>query len=226
LEGFEQTIERAHAYFETKNKARDQALSRSRELIRHCALAIRAVHRGEEDLAVRLLGTAQQAAREMVADLEPHPDLYHTGYTQDALKELVEAHVTHALIAGHRLPTPEELDVLPSTYLKGLAEAMGEMRRHILDVIRHGDVGRSEELLRTMEDVYSALVTMDYPDALTAGLRRTTDMVRGVLERTRGDLTVAARQDAMHRALASFEQRIMMEEQPRPPVLTENEDDD
>ena len=209
MERLEAIIEQAQVYLEAKNVARDQALARSRQLIRHCALAIRAVHRGEREQATELLSTAGEAARHMVGDLADHPDLYHAGYTQDALKEFVEASVTEALITGRPLPMPEELDVLPATYLNGLAEAMGELRRYILDVLRRGQVGRCEEMLQVMQDVYSVLVTIDYPDALTGGLRRTTDMVRGVLERTRGDLTVAARQEAMQHALHQFEERML-----------------
>ena len=209
MEALDSIIDEAQAYFEAKNQARDEALARSRDLIRACARTIRAVHRGEYDHATELLAAARQAAERMVGDLEDHPDLYHTGYTQDALKEFVEASTTYRLILGESLPTPAELGVLPQTYLNGLAETMGELRRHILDIIRSGKVERCEELLQVMEDVYSVLVTIDYPDALTRGLRRKTDMVRGVLERTRGDLTLAARQDAMQHALRSFEQRIL-----------------
>lgn len=208
MERLHAVMEQAHSYLEAKNQARDQALARSRQLIRHCALAIRALHRREHDPATELLHIAREAAQHMVGDLADHPDLYHAGYVQDALKEFVEASVVHALITGQPLPTLAELDVLPTAYLKGLAEAMGELRRYILDVIRRGEVGRCEQMLQVMEDVYSVLVTVDYPDALTGGLRRTTDMVRGVLERTRGDLTVAARQEAMQHALQRFEQRI------------------
>ncbi len=214
MEQLDAMMEQARTYFEEKNSARELALARSRELIRDCALAIRAVHRAEYDEAAGLLAGARRAAQRLVADLEDHPDLYHAGYTQDALKELAEASITHALITGQPIPTMEELDILPPTYLNGMAEAMGELRRYILDVLRHGEVGRCEQVLQVMQDVYSVLVTVDYPDALTGGLRRTTDMVRGVLERTRGDLTVAARQEAMQRALHEFEQRVMPGESP------------
>jgi len=201
-------MEPLQAYFDQKNAARDRALSRSRQLIRHCARAIRAAHRGEHDAAAQLLATAGDEARSMVSDLADHPDLLHAGYTQDALKEYAEAHITCALITDAPLPTPEELDVLPAAYLKGLGEAMGEMRRYVLDVMRQGQIERGERMLRVMEDVYSALVTVDYPDALTLGLRRTTDLVRGVLERTRGDLTMAARQETLRQELRDFEERM------------------
>jgi len=208
LERLESIIERIHAYFEVKNAARDQALVRARELTRYCAHTIRAVHRAEYDKAAELLSTARQAAQRMVRDLADHPDLYHAGYTQDALKEFAEANITCALIMNKPLPTPDELEILPAAYLKGLAEAMGEMRRYVLDIMRHGEIEHCERVLQIMEDVYSVLVTIDYPDALTAGLRRTTDMVRGVLERTRGDLTVAARQEDLERALHDFEESV------------------
>jgi translin len=209
LERLEDIIERAQEYFEAKNAARDRALARSRELIRYCARTIRATHRGEYEEAAEMLATSREAAQCMVHDLAGHPDLYHAGYTRDALKEFAEASITYALITNQPLPSPEELDVPPPAYLNGLAEAMGEMRRYVLDVIRQGEIGRCEQMLQVMDDVYSVLVTIDYPDALTSGLRRTTDMVRGVLERTRGDLTVATRQEALQHALHSFEKRVM-----------------
>lgn len=219
MERLDDITERIGSYLEVKNKARDQALARSRELIRYCANSIRATHRAEYDEATQLLTTAREAARQMVSDLADHPDLYYTGYTQDALKEFAEASITLALITDRPLPTPEELDVMPATYLNGLGEAMGELRRYVLDVIRHGQVERCERMLQAMEDVYSVLVTIDYPDTLTGGLRRTTDMVRGVLERTRGDLTVAARQEVLQRALYDLECKL--EPHPEPPLPTE-----
>jgi translin len=208
LEQLESITDRLQAALEAKNAAREQALARSRELIRHCANTIRAAHRGEGEHAAALLSEAREAARQMVEGMQEHPDLYYTGYTQDALKELAEASITHALILGRPLPTPEELEIPPPAYLNGLGEAMGEMRRHALDLLRRGDVALCEGVLQVMEDVYSVLVTIDYPDSLTGGLRRTTDMVRGVVERTRGDVTVAVRQDALQHALREAQGRI------------------
>ena len=196
------------ADFERRNALRDETLRRSRELIRYCAHSIRATHRHEWEEAERLLHTAREAAAQMVDDLAQHPDLYFTGYTQDALKEMAEAHITYALVRGQPLPTPEQLRIEYPAYLKGLGEAMGELRRYILDLVRRGQTAEAEPFLAIMDEVYSYLVTVDYPDAITGGLRRTTDMVRGVLERTRGDLTIAVRQDQMHAALASLEREL------------------
>lgn len=190
--------------FEAKNAVRDETLRRSRQLIRHCANSIRASHRDDFADAQALLATARTAAAEMIADTQQYPDIFYAGYTQDALKELTEAHITYALITGESLPAPEDLAVEPASYLNGLAEAVGELRRYVLDRLRRGDVATGERLLAIMDDIYSLLITVDFPDAITGGLRRNTDMVRGVLERTRGDLTTAVRQEEMKAALRAF----------------------
>jgi translin len=177
-------------------------------LIRYCANSIRATHRGDHVEAQNLLATARAAAAEMVKETRAYPDLYYAGYTQDALKELAEAHLTRAIILEEALPPPATLQVEEAAYLNGLAEAAGELRRLALDALRRGEVQQAEKILERMDDIYSVLVTVDFPDAITGGLRRNTDLVRGVLERTRGDVTTAVRQEAMKAALQEFEQRM------------------
>ena len=194
--------------FEAKNMARDLALKRSRELIRFCSLSIRACHRHEFEKARALLTQVDDLAAAMIADLIDYPDLYHAGYTRDALKELTEAHLVYALIHHDPLPTPAELHVPHNAYLGGLAEAATEMRRYLLDLIRQDRLEEAEGYFTKMDDIYSVLVTIDFPDAITGGLRRQTDIVRGVTERTRGDLTVAVRQRKLEMALRAFEERI------------------
>ena len=208
MENLETIIEKIHTNFKAKSKVRDQTLRLSRELIRHCANSIRATHRGEFENATGLLATAKALASEMVDGVGDYADLYHAGYTQDALKEFAEASITYAVITDRPLPDPDELGVEYAAYLNGLGEAAGELRRHVLDLIRHGDLERGEEILSMMDDIYSVLVTIDFPNAITGGLRRTTDMVRGVLERTRGDLTMSLRQEKLQQALRDFEERV------------------
>jgi len=207
LRNLESIVERIRANFDAKNVARDLALARSRELIRHCANAIRAAHRNDFAEAGQLLLTAQELAANLAADLADYPDLYYAGYSQDALKEFAEANITVSLVQGHDLPEPEQLGVEYPAYLNGMGEAAGELRRYALDALRNGDITTAEKMLSAMDEIYDTLVTIDFPDALTAGLRRTTDMVRGVLERTRGDLTVAVRQQKLEEALKDFESR-------------------
>lgn len=192
----------------TLNTLRDATLARSRSLTRSCAHSIRAIHRHEWAEAEELLAQARSEARAMVEAIASQPTLYHAGYTQDALKEWVEAHLVSAVARRLPLPTPEELYVTGPTYLRGMSEAATEMRRFVLDLMRRGQVSEAEGYLEFMDEVYSHLVTVDFPDAVTDGLRRHTDVLRGVLERTRGDLTLAIRQDQMRMALLGFERNL------------------
>ena len=208
MEQLEQISEEIRRYFEEVNGARDLAYQRSRELVSICSRAIRAVHRAEWAAAEKLMNEAKAAAKQLVAGVQPYPDLYHAGYTQDSLKEYVEAYLTYAMIRDLSWPTPLELGVEYNTWLNGLAEATTELRRTILDLIRHGHSLESERLLAVMEEVYSVLIVMDFNDAITGGLRRRTDTVRGVLERTRADVTTSLRQAALEKALARVEERL------------------
>ena len=196
------TAETARQSLADTDRARERALRLSREMIRHCADSIRAIHRGEFEAARGLIGNASALVDESGALLREHPEVYYTGYMQDALKEYVEANAVLAFIQGNPLPTPAELQVGAAPYLGGLADTVGELRRHILDKLRHDDFDGCERALALMDEIYTILVTMDFPDAVTRGLRRSTDMVRGILERTRGDLTVALRQQRLERMLS------------------------
>ncbi len=191
---------------DAKSAARDKALLDSRKLTRQAALAIRALHRGDVDQARSLLQEGTSIIREVTKDLEGFPDLYWSGYVQDAQKEYAEASIVASLMANEVVPGPSDLAVEIAPYLNGLGEAASEMRRYVLDIIRHGSAEHQQEgerVLGQMDTIYTALITVDFPDALTGGLRRTTDLVRGVLERTRGDLTMSLRQAQLERALAS-----------------------
>jgi len=204
----ETIAKRIQADFEARNDARDEALRRSRELIRLCATAIRASHRDEWDTARELLAQADAVADGIREAIAPYPDLLYAGYTQDALKELVEAHVTLALARSALVPEPETLGVAYPAYLNGLCEAASEMRRRCLDELRRGNTAEAERLLEAMDELYDVLVTFDFPDAITGGLRRRVDQLRGVLERTRGDLTNSLRQDRLIHALRDFEEHV------------------
>ena len=198
----------ARESLERKYAAREQALARSRELVRTCARSIRAAHRQEFDAAGELLYEARGIGDQMSRDLAQHPDLYYAGYVQDALKELVEATAVLRMIRGEPPPSPLELGVPAPAFLNGLAEAVGELRRYLLDRLRRGDAEGCEVLLAMMDEIYSLLITLDYPDAITGGLRRTTDITRGIIEKTRGDLTFSLRQDGLERKLAELQGRL------------------
>lgn len=196
------------ARIEAIHAAREQALSMSRALVRQCANAIRAVHRAEFEDAEQQLREATRLVRELRDALGEHPSLLYAGYTQDALKEYAEAALVYAFLKDEPPPAAAMLHVDPAAYLNGMAEAASELRRAILDGLRHGEVERGERLLGIMDDVYSLLITVDFPDAVTGGLRRATDALRAVLERTRGDMTAAIRQEQLTRALEAFERQV------------------
>ncbi|HEX2031790.1 MAG TPA: haloacid dehalogenase [Actinomycetota bacterium] len=187
--------------FEAKMAAREAALAAARGAIRRSANAIRAIHRGELDEAHRLMDEAAEALAAGEGAVKDHPDVRFAGFLHDAQKEYAEARVTEAIITGKDLPPPDELGVSAAAYLNGMAEAVGEGRRAVLDLLRHGQVERSEEVLRAMEEMYYVLVTIDYPDAITGNLRRATDVARGLIERTRGDLSVSIVQRSLRDAL-------------------------
>jgi translin len=191
-----------------KNQARETALPLCREAVRHSANSIRSVHRKEFEAAQDLIDRVADLLRRAGAALQEHPDIRHAGFVHDAQKEFTEANLTLALVADRPLATPEALGVSYAAYLNGMGEAVGELRRHLLDSLRSGDVAHCEECLTAMDDIYGVLMTFDYPDAMTGGLRRTTDAIRGILERTRGDLTLAVRQRDLERKLGEFEERI------------------
>jgi translin len=174
---------------EEKHQAREVVLSASRRAIQSSAASIRATHRAEFENAAELAGDARAQLAQADAALTSQPDLRGNGPIHDARKEVVEAWLTLALVRGDALPGPEELGVDASAYLNGMAEAASELRRQVLDCLRRGELARGETLMAAMDDVYSVLATIDYPDVVTGGLRRTTDALRAVLERTRGDLT-------------------------------------
>jgi len=208
IKNLDEIIENAHQSFEDRTRVRDQALKQARQLTRHCANAIRAIHRDDSDLADEHLAAATELTLQLNAIASKYPDIYYAGYTQDALKEYVEAHNTRALITNQQIPTPEELHVEYNTYLKGLAESAGELRRRCLDILRHNRYEEAERLLGHMDEIYAVLVTIDYPNAVTGGLRRLTDIVRGVTERTRGDLTMSLRQERLEKQLRALEAQI------------------
>ena len=189
------------AVLDAKTEAREQGLAASRNAIRACGKAIRALHRYEVGPATELLDDAQTQLDSARSALSDHHDMLYAGFVHDAEKEVAEARITFALVTNAPFPTVGDVGVPPAAFLKGMAEAIGEIRRQILDLMRQGELKRCEELLASMDDMYYVLVSMDYPDGITLGLRRLTDVARSILERTRGDFTISKIQSSLRDAL-------------------------
>lgn len=193
--------DRLSARLDAATSAREKGLSASREAIRFCGNGIRALHRYEYDVARDLLGQADDRIAAARRALKEFPDLLNAGFIHDAEKELAEGRITYALVTDEPFPSPEDIGIDHSAFLKGMAESIGELRRHILDLMRKGELKRCEELLQSMDDMYFVLVSMDYPDGVTHGLRRLTDVARSIIERTRGDFTTSSIQSSLRDAL-------------------------
>ncbi len=200
--------ERAQQELSAKHEAREAGLRISREVIRLSANAIRAVHRHDLDEAASLISQASDRLEEADTIREQSPEIYYSGFLADARKEFAEANITLALISGNPIPQAEALGVEMSSYLNGMGEVIGELRRYVLDSLRRNETGRCEELMQVMDDIYSLLVTVDFPEGVTGGLRRTTDAMRGVLERTRGDLTMTLRQLELEKLLGGWQEHL------------------
>ena len=188
-----------------RNSDREQALSVSREVIRLSANAIRAVHRGEFDDAKELIKKGDARLRDADHIQGSSPSIFNAGFMDDARKEFTEANVTLAVISGADIPSIDDLKVDAAAYINGIAEVIGELRRYILDALRRDAMDGCQEFMDIMDEMYGVLVTIDFPEGVTSGLRRNTDAMRGVLERTRGDLTMALRQHSLEARLAEWE---------------------
>ncbi len=196
---------RAIEQLTARNRARERALSVSREVIRCSANAIRAVHRGQFESAKEVISQAASRLEETEPIRLENPEIYFAGFLADARKEFSEANITLAMISGGAIPRPEDLGIDASSFLNGLADVIGELRRYILDALRRDQFDRCQEFMDLMDEIYSILMTVDFPEAVTGGLRHSTDQMRGVLERTRGDLTMALRQSKLETRLARWE---------------------
>jgi len=212
----EEILETIRTHLEDKDAARELALVGSRKVIRLCAEATREMHREEWPQAEKQLGDSRQVLSEIEARLQQHQDVLHTGFVQDAQKEYAEARLALAVIRGQPIPGPAELGVPEAPYLNGMAEAIGEIRRRIIDLLRDGKVDNCVGLLETMSDFYAAIVTFDYPDAVLMGLRRRTDIARSLIEKTRHDLTTAIRQEKLEASLRRLESVLAQSAEPQP----------
>lgn len=204
IEDLEAIATHIRSYFVVEDEAREKALHLCRQVVQFSARSIHALHHQEQDKAKQLLDSAYKLVQDINHDLSEHGELLHSGFVHDAQKEFSEACITLALINKEALPKPENLGVSYAAYLNGLGEAVGELRRYILDSLRRRDFSRCEELLVTMDSIYGVLMTMAFPEVVTHGLRRTTDAIRGIVERTRGELTIALRQRELETKLDKF----------------------
>ncbi len=202
-------IEKIRKELEEKDKAREQGITLSREVVRNCRVAMQYVHKKELELAHSTTQTAEDNIKKMESILKDQPDIYYAGFVEHAQQEFTECSIMYALVSGKNIPGPGELGVEPVAYLNGLGDIGGEIKRHILDLIRHGMLDEGEKYLNIMEELYTGLMLFDYPDAMTHGLRTKTDRLRLLLEISRGELTAAVRQQKLEMAMQALENQFL-----------------
>jgi translin len=201
--------DRIRRHLGEKDSARELCLKNCREIIRLSSTAIRAIHRREKEPSRKTIDAASSLVGQIKNDFKTsHNELLYANYVHDAFKEYAEASITYGIIFESAVPDPDVLGVAYPAYLNGMAESVGELRRYILDGLRTGDYSSAENLLAVMDQIYSMLVTMDFPDAVTYGLRRNTDNVRGIVEKTRGDLTMVMHNDLLQRKIGVLTKKL------------------
>lgn len=193
--------EEVRSILDARFAARERAITESRKVIRAAANGIRALHRSEWDEAETLLSESGSRLASIADALQENPELLSHGVVHDAEKEYAESRITQAVFTGSPFPTFRDLGVDPVPYLHGMGEAVGEMRRRMLDLLRDEDVTGAERLLEQMDDIVDQLAEVDYPDGMTNGLRRTTDVSRALVERSRADLTATVVQERLRQDL-------------------------
>lgn len=189
--------------FDSKDRAREEAYRLSRKVVRLCSSSIRSVHRNDLALAEKILSEAATDLERIRVVLKDHQDVRYAGFVDGAEQEYAEARCVYSITTRRQILTPDEVGVDRVNYLAGLGDVTGELRRYILDLIRAGRAGEGEYFLGVIEEIYYLLMLFDYPDAITRGLRRKSDLARSMLERTRGDLTNALELAKMQKALSS-----------------------
>jgi len=197
-------IERIHEILRQKDKARESSIRQLRLLIRTCGDGIRALHRGDLRSAKQSIKEGARIADQVAEDLKKHPDLYHSSMVTAGLTEYAELTMVFKLLTKKRIPDMDEIDVPPAAYLNGMGDAIGEMRRHILDLLRRRQTKEAEEYLEIAENMHNLLMGFDYPKALVGDLRRRLDVARSLLEKTRADVTNAVLQEDLSRKLEAF----------------------
>jgi len=206
----EEISARIRENFEAKDNIREEGLKISREVVRECRTASFALHGQDFEKADKNIKTAGHALEKLEVLFEGHADIYHAGFVEHAQQEYSEVSVLSSLLKeeGEKLPSPEELRVEYAAYLNGLGDVVGELRRHVLDLIRKESFEKAEVFLGIMENIHAMLMDFDYPDAITGGLRRKTDVSRSLIEKTRGDVVNAIGQKKLETAMRNLESKL------------------
>lgn len=191
MKNLDNIVNKIEKSIDDKELIREKALRFSRDIIINCRKAIQYIHQGLNQEADENIKKASAKLAELYDTTKNFPEIYHNGFVENAAQELVEALCFYNIMQGKDLPDPDEIQTTYSSYLMGLCDLVGELRRTVLDSIRSGEQKNADEYLKMMEDIYDVIIRFDYPSGLVP-IKKKQDMVRGLIEKTRGELAVAS----------------------------------
>jgi translin len=191
-----------------KEKMREEAQKNMRQATSLSKQAILQIHQKKPKQAQTLLAQAKQIITKLWQTSQKHPNIIYTGMFSAAQQEYAEANIFLKLTQENKFPTPTQINVTPTDYTLGLADVIGEYRRHVLDQLRTGSARKAENSLRTMDQIYIQLMALDESYMLVNGLRRKCDVARKIIEITRGDITQEIRRNQLEQQLKRLENKI------------------
>ena len=205
MQKLEEIANKIEDYLGEKNQVREVALRKAREIIKKSSGIIQTIHKCKE--SERDIITLKKNGIELKNMVQSHLDLYYSGFVENAYMEMCEAVILYSIIKNQPLPTIEELEVTSSSYLLGIGDVIGELRRIVLDSLRKGEIEKASNYLDIMEDLYLILMRFNYPNAIV-NIRRKQDIARGLLEKTRGEVAFAFRGKSLEEKIAKLEEKI------------------
>jgi len=172
-----------------KDDLREETLKNCREIIRNSRKGIKNIHENKIEEAEEYIGEAEKILEETKKKIENHPDILTAGYMENAMQEVAEAEIFMAIMKNKDIPSPEEIGVSYTSYLMGMADVVGELRRRGVYLMKNGSIGEVEEILSIMEEICDRIGEFDYPSGLLP-IKRKQDVIKKVLEKMRGEVAI------------------------------------
>lgn len=170
------------------NEIRDDLMRLSRDVLKYSGRSIESFHRKQIDQTEQNLEKAENNLIELTKILETEPSFYQLGLVNVALQEYTEAKLLLDIVEKGKFSTVEELKVTEQTYLLGIADLIGELRRYTLEKLLEGEIVKAKSVYNIMKEIYGTFMQIDYGKNLVSDFRRKKDIARVLIERTLSDL--------------------------------------
>jgi len=167
---------------------RERTIRVSRDILRISRIVIACIHQDKIDEAREKLRQLSKLVDDLMEMLKDYDELKFSGFVRNSLVEYVEAHLFYAVVTKSDIPSPEDLKVSPSTYILGLADSGGEIRRRIIALLNQGNIDEVKRMYDILKQIYHRISTIVIPDAIAPGLRSKCDMLRNSVERVGSEI--------------------------------------